>query len=322
MGYSIQAMWTLGIGFIFFLPGLCDAHCHCYSWLRYKEEGTVVSFRWEDCGVRWDVTLPSSLSHRAEILAHGTRSLPTCSSKQRTGGGAPRVCNVRPGPLTLLLPAFLWFFWAMPHSMRDLSSPARGRTCHPALEEHSLNHWTAREVCCFPRLGGTQSGHFIACCKIHMHGLLPDKSVKGIIFSPILKIRKPRLTEASHTAKVVWTRHPQILRPCSFYTVATLILTVLVAQLFSPLCDPLYCSLPGSSVHRVFQARILEWVAISFSKGSSWTRDRIQVSWISGRFIVWVTREALILTEGSANSDTTWNPGCLHVVSSWPCTCR
>ena len=47
-GYSIQAMWTLGIGFIFFLPGLCDAHCHCYSWLRDKEEGRVVSFRWED----------------------------------------------------------------------------------------------------------------------------------------------------------------------------------------------------------------------------------------------------------------------------------
>ena len=35
------------------------------------------------------------------------------------------------------------------------------------------------------------------------------------------------------------------------------------------LCDPMDCSLPGSSVHRILQARILEWVAISFSRGSS-----------------------------------------------------
>ena len=51
-GHSIQAMWTLGIGVIGFLPRLCDAHCHCYSWLRCEEEGTLVSFGWEDCGVR------------------------------------------------------------------------------------------------------------------------------------------------------------------------------------------------------------------------------------------------------------------------------
>ena len=38
------------------------------------------------------------------------------------------------------------------------------------------------------------------------------------------------------------------------------------------------CSLPGSSVHGIFQARVLEWVAISFSKGSSQPRDRTQVS--------------------------------------------
>ena len=41
----------------------------------------------------------------------------------------------------------------------------------------------------------------------------------------------------------------------------------------STLCDPVDCSLPGSSVHGIFQARILEWVAISFSRGSSWPRD-------------------------------------------------
>ena len=54
------------------------------------------------------------------------------------------------------------------------------------------------------------------------------------------------------------------------------------------LCDPMDCSLQGFSVHGIFQAKVLEWVAISFSKGSSWPRDRTQVSCIAGRcFTVW-----------------------------------
>ena len=44
---------------------------------------------------------------------------------------------------------------------------------------------------------------------------------------------------------------------------------VLVTQLCSTLCDPMDCSTPGSSVHGILQARILEWVAIPFSRGSS-----------------------------------------------------
>ena len=68
---------------------------------------------------------------------------------------------------------------------------------------------------------------------------------------------------------------------------------VLIAQLCSTLCDPMHCSLPGSSVHGILQARILEWVAIPFSRGSSRTRDRTRVSCITGRFFtIWATREA------------------------------
>ena len=51
-----------------------------------------------------------------------------------------------------------------------------------------------------------------------------------------------------------------------------------VAQSCPALCDLMDCSPPGSSIHGVFQARILEWVAISFSRGSTWPRDRIHVS--------------------------------------------
>ena len=66
-----------------------------------------------------------------------------------------------------------------------------------------------------------------------------------------------------------------------------------VTQLCPTLWDPMDYSLPGSSVHGILQARILEWVAIPFSRGSSWPRDRTQVFHIAGRcFTIWATREA------------------------------
>jgi len=65
-----------------------------------------------------------------------------------------------------------------------------------------------------------------------------------------------------------------------------------VAQLCPTLCDPIDCSLPVSSVHGIFQAIVLEWVAISFSRGSSQSRAQTQVSRIvDRRFTVWATRE-------------------------------
>ena len=66
----------------------------------------------------------------------------------------------------------------------------------------------------------------------------------------------------------------------------------LVTQLCPTLCDPMDCSPPGSSVHGIFQARILEWVAISFSRESSWPRDWTWISCVACRlFTIWVTME-------------------------------
>jgi len=59
---------------------------------------------------------------------------------------------------------------------------------------------------------------------------------------------------------------------------------VLVTQSCLTLYNPMDCSPPGSSVHGILQARILEWVAIPFSRGSSQPRDRTQVSHTAGRF--------------------------------------
>ena len=66
----------------------------------------------------------------------------------------------------------------------------------------------------------------------------------------------------------------------------------LAAQSCLTLCDPMDNRPPGSSVHWVLQARILEWVAMPFSRESSQARDQTQLSHIAGRlFTIWATRE-------------------------------
>ena len=59
---------------------------------------------------------------------------------------------------------------------------------------------------------------------------------------------------------------------------------VLITQSCLTHCDPMNCSLPGSSVLGILQARILEWVAIFFSRGSSQPRDQTWISYFAGRF--------------------------------------
>ena len=74
-----------------------------------------------------------------------------------------------------------------------------------------------------------------------------------------------------------------------------LILKVKVVQSCLTPCNPLSCSPPGSSIHEVFQARIVEWVAISYFRGSSSPRDQTQVSGIAGRFFtIWASRVTTI----------------------------
>ena len=91
---------------------------------------------------------------------------------------------------------------------------------------------------------------------------------------------------------------PQYLSTVIWYSclcVHNMYVCVSVASASSVLCHPMDCSPPGCSVHGILQARILEGVAISFSKGYSQPRDQTLVSHIAGRFIiVWATREAQI----------------------------
>ena len=68
---------------------------------------------------------------------------------------------------------------------------------------------------------------------------------------------------------------------------------VLVAQSRPTLCNPMDYSPPSSSIHGISQTRILEWVAIPFSRRSSWPRGQTCASYIAGRFFTaWATRQA------------------------------
>ena len=92
-----------------------------------------------------------------------------------------------------------------------------------------------------------------------------------------------------------------VLELC-FFSVTTpcksTLVVVLVTQLCSTLCDPMNCSLPGPSAHGTLKARMLQWVAILFTRGSFQPRGWTWVSCTAGRFFtIWATREVPILPQ-------------------------
>ena len=108
------------------------------------------------------------------------------------------------------------------------------------------------------------------------------------------------------------------LNVCNLNTEFCLQTSCEVTQSCLTLCDPMDCSLPGSSVHGIFQARVLEWVDIPFSRRSSWPRDWTCVSHIAGRrFTVWATREAPILLRRTINKKV--QTSSFKINKSWRC---
>ena len=84
----------------------------------------------------------------------------------------------------------------------------------------------------------------------------------------------------------------------------------LLAQLCPAHCDYRDCSLPGSSVHGILQARILEWNAMPSSRGSSQPREGAQVSHIAGRFFtIWTTLVSEDFPGGSDRKAPAYNAG-------------
>ena len=110
----------------------------------------------------------------------------------------------------------------------------------------------------------------------------------------------PSLTLLAGSLSLTWILYagtPQSSILNNLFSISTFSVCVCVcarvSQSCPTLCDPMDCSPPHSSIQGILQARILEWVAIPFSKGSSQPRDRTWVSCIAGRFFtVWAPREA------------------------------
>ena len=131
------------------------------------------------------------------------------------------------------------------------------------------------------------------------HVLLEFRSWKARLSS------LPACTYASHL--ILWhldflsIKRGQNMRTCPM-PLSGLVCECEVAQLCLTLCNPMDCSLPGSSIHGIFQPRVLEWGAISFYRGSSRPRDRTRVSHIVSRcFTIWANREILSGLEWEAN---------------------
>ena len=126
-------------------------------------------------------------------------------------------------------------------------------------------------------------------------------SWKKILFS---KRRWPEVSTASlHPPALQRITRSNVTTWWCFSTSPWVYVCVLVAQSCLTLCYPMDCSPAGSSIHGFLQARIPEWVAIPFSRESSWHGDRTCISCIAGKFFtVWAIREGNLRHTG-------WRPG-------------
>ena len=115
-----------------------------------------------------------------------------------------------------------------------------------------------------------------------------DRCIYGFYIYLVQKIKKHEVGESQCT-EFILDSVPCILYIHSWYI--KYLKSGIFAQSCLTLCDPMDYSPPGSSVHGILQARILEWVAIPFSRGSSPPRDWTWVSYTAGRSLtIWATK--------------------------------
>ena len=116
---------------------------------------------------------------------------------------------------------------------------------------------------------------------------LPDSSVHGIFQARVLEWGDIAFSLVGNK-----TAFKYVCRNWLFYQWVWKWKKVLVTQSCLTFGDPVECSSPGSSVHGILKRRTVEWVAISYSRGSSWPRDGAWVFCLAGRFFtLWATRD-------------------------------
>ena len=197
----------------------------------------------------------SEVTHSDSLWPHGWYSLP--------GSAVLRIFQAR---------VLEWV--AISFSRR--SSQPRDQTQVSHIVGRRLTMWATREE----HWGDTKLWFWNMHLETSPHSLFCEMTLKpGLIFSPNQSLGGPR----KQTRAIFWCGDPTLryfsenqVFPFSsnLYVYDDLwskgVHYCSVAQSCPTLFDSMNCSPPGSSVHWIFQARILEWVTISFSRGSSW----------------------------------------------------
>ena len=146
------------------------------------------------------------------------------------------------------------------------------QSCPTLLQRHEL--YPTRLLCPWDSPGKNTGGG----CHFLLQGIFPtQESNPGLLHCSQILYRLSHQGSPTGKARGGWS---QVF---SFPCISGAVLC-LVAQLCLILCDPIACSSPGSSVHGILQARILEWVAIPSSRKSFQPRNQTQVSCIAGEF--------------------------------------
>ena len=152
---------------------------------------------------------------------------------------------------------------------------------------HITLYYSFLKICCIP-VGSNLIESRLSYLSLYpwfLAGAEPEKKVDWFIYVKCARQANPFRQEADLWVPGTWRREDKEWVLNSGWSEVT--------QSCPTLCDPMDCGLPGSSDHGIFQARILEWVAISFSRGSSQPRARTWVSCSVGRcFTVWATRNS------------------------------
>ena len=167
-----------------------------------------------------------------------------------------------------------------------LNGDASSSSGHLAMTGFVFNcHSGGRCAACIWWVEAREAAQCLTMCMTAPHSF---KKIIQTRASAGLNLRNPglnNLTSADNWLSALLTLNLNI---CQYINTAE----HFVFQSCLTLCDPMDYSPPGSSVHSILEARILEWVAISFSRRSSRPRDRAWVSCTAGRlFTIWAPRE-------------------------------
>ena len=188
----------------------------------------------------------------------------------------PSEVEIRDNQIQILIVTVqdLWFYCQGIFLKKECVGISRWQIGEQTFFEHALWHGDL--------IPPTQYRTCVPCNRSMEPSLLEARGAQETFYFPLWYHRILNMSPVPHSETLLF--------------IYSMYMLSLAAQLCLTLCDPLDCSPPGSSVHGISQAEVLEWVAISFSRGSSWCRVWTSISCVScieGRFLTnWALKEA------------------------------